>query len=488
MGSDRLRWGVTARMTIALATIIVSFGGALAFSVGAQKAVLRQLEEVRREEELARAALRLANEVRDLYVRQTHAILRDEPNSKSVYEEQRGQVRAAVEKLLASARTPELVDKLRAVQRATEQMDLIFTNQILGGIAAGDWVKVRSELERAEREVLTVVLAVAALESDVSARVHVAGQRANRQMEEARRLATLLWIVAFLISVGAAGYMLASVARPLRKLEQGVRRIGEGQLDERLSVDSSHEVGRLARGVNQMAAALKDHQVKLVQAEKLAGLGRIAAGVAHELNNPLGVILGYARLLKKQMPTSQEELDIIADEVRRCQHIIDELLGLVRNHEGERDEVFDLAEVVKDVHVRQSTDPEPRIPNSRVELSAMAELPVRGDPDRIAQVAANLLRNARQAAGEQGRVLVRARAQDGSVLLTVEDSGPGLSEDARSRLFEPFFTTKERGTGLGLALSLAIVQSHRGSLEAGQSPLGGASFTVKLPLEPRSRA
>jgi signal transduction histidine kinase len=110
-----------------------------------------------------------------------------------------------------------------------------------------------------------------------------------------------------------------------------------------------------------------------------------------------------------------------------------------------------------------------------------------GDPDRLSQVLSNLIRNAAEAAGPGGRVVVRGAmgGPDASVAsVTVEDSGPGVPEDVRARLFEPFFTTKERGLGLGLAVSLAIAQAHRGTIQAENRPGGGARFTLKVPAAP----
>jgi signal transduction histidine kinase len=226
-----------------------------------------------------------------------------------------------------------------------------------------------------------------------------------------------------------------------------------------------------------MTAALKEHQAQLVQSEKLAGIGRLAAGVAHEINNPLGVILGYTRLLEKHAhPPLADDLAVIEEETLRCKEIVEGLLDLSRpvqvSHETVelRATVDEVIERLREAGVLRG-----------VEVRVVGAARVDGHPSKLRQVLANLTRNAAEAAGPGGSVEIALVEDGASAAVSVRDDGPGLDGEALSRLFEPFFTTKEKGTGLGLAISRAIARAHGGEIEAANAAVGGALMTVRLP-------
>jgi signal transduction histidine kinase len=230
-----------------------------------------------------------------------------------------------------------------------------------------------------------------------------------------------------------------------------------------------------------MTHSLEQHQARLVQSEKLAGIGRLAAGVAHEINNPLAVILGYVRVLRRRSEGQlAADLGVVEDEAVRAQEIVEGLLDLSRPLSAAREPV-ELEPLCREVVAR--LEESGRLSGATVEVGGAAR--VEGHPQKLRQVVLNLVKNAAEAAGPGGRVVVRITAgPDGGALLAVSDSGPGLSPAARERLFEPFFTTKPSGTGLGLAVSLGIVQAHGGTLDVDVPPEGGARFTIRLPAAP----
>ena len=226
-----------------------------------------------------------------------------------------------------------------------------------------------------------------------------------------------------------------------------------------------------------MASSLRDHEEKLVETEKLAGIGRLAAGVAHEINNPLAVILGYARLLKKSAQGgAKDDLAVIEDEVLRCKQIVQGLLDLSRpvTYSAERVPLRDLTDDVVS-RLRDSR----AVEDVEIHVDGAAE--ALGNADKLRQVVLNLVQNAAEAAGPGGIVDVVVRTRGDSAEVSVGDSGPGLTPDARNKLFEPFFTTKPAGTGLGLAISLSIARAHRGAIDVGASSRGGALFTLRIP-------
>jgi len=247
-------------------------------------------------------------------------------------------------------------------------------------------------------------------------------------------------------------------------------------------VRGAPELEELAHAWNRMTAALREHQARLVESEKLAGIGRLAAGVAHEINNPLGVILGYAKLLRKKADgAAAADLAVIEEETLRAKEIVDGLLDLSRPMP------------------RRGGAGRPAAARGRRGAAARRGPPARGrrrrrggarhgagPPEKLRQVLVNLVRNGAEAAGPGGRVAVRVEEGPGGVEVSVVDSGPGLDPEVRPRLFEPFFTTKPKGTGLGLAVSRAIARAHGGDLAADGATAGGARFALRLPAAERA--
>jgi two-component system, NtrC family, sensor kinase len=213
-----------------------------------------------------------------------------------------------------------------------------------------------------------------------------------------------------------------------------------------------------------------------VRSHKLASIGQVAAGVAHEINNPLGVILGYTKILRREPDlAAREELQIIDDEVNQCRRIVQDLLDLARPPRLELDAV-DLAEVAADAVQRlRETD---RLRDVAVELPAGRAV-VRGDEAKLRQVVVNVLVNAVEAA--TGKVTLVAETADGGGALRVVDDGPGMAPDVLAHVFEPFFTTKRGGTGMGLAIAQAIVDAHGGRIELTSRPGAGTRVSIWLP-------
>ncbi len=275
------------------------------------------------------------------------------------------------------------------------------------------------------------------------------------------------------------------VVRPVAALVEGTRRVTAGDLDVTIPVSGRHELGQLAKAFNEMTRNLADTQRQLTQADKLASVGRLAAGVAHEINNPLTGVLSYASLLRKRMDhdlPACEDLDVIVRETVRCRGIIRELLDFARPAAPAR-KPMDLNEVVR----RSVSVVMTQLSLNQVNLSLdlTPELPtVQADPNQIQQVIVNLLLNAADAIGAGGgqiRAITRPGPSD-DIEFLLEDSGRGISAEDLPRIFEPFFTTKgNHGTGLGLAVSWGIVEAHGGSLEVQSQSGKGTCFTLRLP-------
>jgi len=296
------------------------------------------------------------------------------------------------------------------------------------------------------------------------------------------------------------------VSRPLKQLTAGARAVARGDLNLKLPPLGQDEIGTLARAFNDMAAGLaakhgelhdknqaletanlelrriQDH---LVRAEKLAAIGQLAAGVSHEIDNPVGIILGYAELLRGEFPPGdarREDAETIIRECLRCRRITGSLLGFARS-EPTRREALDpralVAETLRSLQVQKL------FREIRCATSFPAEpVQLAGDPDKLRQVLVNLLINAAQAMQGRGEIRIELERGADRVEIRVADTGPGIAEADREKIFELFYSTKERGqgTGLGLAVCRKLVEEHGGTLTASTAAGGGALLRVVLPL------
>jgi signal transduction histidine kinase len=239
----------------------------------------------------------------------------------------------------------------------------------------------------------------------------------------------------------------------------------------------------------------KQFQAKYYHAEKMATIGLLAAGVAHEINNPLTAIQGFAEGLQRRMAglsahlddllrsDFEEYLDIIRNECRRCSGIVQSLLTFSPRKNVEYSPL-DLNILVKNV-LRILHHQLKAYPDELIDMRLNAELPpVRGNAAELEQVILNLILNALDAVGEQPKITIHTRVPgNGQVLLAVEDNGGGIAAEDLPKLFEPFFTTKPVGEGIGIGLSTCyhIIEAHGGDIKVESAPYEGARFTVQLP-------
>jgi PAS domain S-box-containing protein len=242
-----------------------------------------------------------------------------------------------------------------------------------------------------------------------------------------------------------------------------------------------------SRHIVEMERKLEEVQLQLIHADKMASLGKLAAGVAHEINNPLGGILLFGGLLLEDMDFSdprREDMDRIVQEARRCREIVNSLLDFA--HQKKRyHEPVDLNAAVE--QCLSLLGNKAIFHNIKLEKELQDSLPlVTGNPSQIKQVFTNIVTNAVDAMEGEGCLRVRSGYDEscGEVCVTFADTGPGIPAEIRNRIFDPFFTTKEpgKGTGLGLSLSYNIIRMHRGDIRVQCPPGGGTTFTVSLPL------
>jgi two-component system NtrC family sensor kinase len=315
-------------------------------------------------------------------------------------------------------------------------------------------------------------------------------------------------LLTFLLSL----FLTRFVNRPVDRLLAATKKAAHGNLDQTVSIGSHDELGELSDSFNNMISELKHSrdaiqewtqtleqrvqertqelqqvQDQLLRAGKMAALGELAAGVAHEINNPLTGILTFSSLMLKKVDENhpwKKDLETIVQQTTRCRNIVKGLLDFARQRKPDKKE-WDIHTLID----RTLTLVEKQAPFQNIQIvkEFKTEIPMLFiDGDQIQQVFMNILLNAADAmAGDGGTLTIKTNLKDGKAEVSFSDTGYGIAKEHLSKLFDPFFTTKQtgKGTGLGLAISYGIIQSHSGDI-AVESEVGkGSTFRIKLPIE-----
>jgi len=296
-------------------------------------------------------------------------------------------------------------------------------------------------------------------------------------------------VVALIIS-----YFLANgILKPINRLVFASRQLAQGDWEQKVRIKSHDEIGQLGVTFNFMADSIKAREDELKQrtqqtimeSERLATIGQLAAGVAHEMNNPLGGILLYSNLLlekTKEDDLARADLQRIVTETERCQKIVQGLLDFSRQTELEMVAV-DVNKIVK--NTLELVTNQKIFHNIQLIIELDSNLPkVKVDVGQMQQVFVNIILNAAEAMNGRGSLIVSSNIVNNEfVEVKFEDTGPGISLDIQKKIFDPFFTTKPRGKGTGLGLSIAygIVRNHNGSIEVQSKEGKGSTFIIKIP-------
>jgi signal transduction histidine kinase len=306
---------------------------------------------------------------------------------------------------------------------------------------------------------------------------------------------TLLVIIALTLAGGLFASWLISrgLARPIRELTGAMAVVGSGRLDHPVNATSRDEIGDLARAFGRMTDSLRQNvakldrtQAQLVQSEKLASIGEMAAAVAHGLRNPLASLRAAAQLVRRHpdSPSSREHLDAIIEEVDRLDRRISHLLSFSRPapYHPMPERIERLVESLLPAFAEPM-----RERKVELEVDLPAGLPeVRVDPMQLEQALLELVSNALDAMPGGGRLRLRAQAMNGGpagdeIVIEVSDTGAGIPANVLSSVCEPFFTTRQEGTGLGLAIAKRYVEQNGGRLEIDSTPGSGTTVRVRLP-------
>ncbi|GAB4145672.1 MAG: hypothetical protein Fur0037_13620 [Planctomycetota bacterium] len=437
----------------------------------------------------------------------------------------------------ASAEVEESCGVLVDVIRHTAAARRAALEDLPLGVYGGDVARIRRAIaaedeERSERLTRNVKTLAQEMTRRSLSRIerHVRETRAEQQRLSAsfggRLSASVLALCAAALALQftVLGFGLHRlVVRPAKALRSAMRRVAGGDLETEVATAARDEIGQLSRDFEVMVGQLRDSrrelqrlnedlereverktshleraladlkaaQGRLVQAEKMASIGTLAGGIAHEFNNLIGGIRGCAAEARasERDEGRRETLDVIVRAADRAMAITSQLLRFSRSKVENR-VAFDLAHVLEDA--LKLIEPETRRRRVVVERAIASPLPVRGDPDSLHQVFVNLCTNALFAVDDGGTIRVEAQKVGASVEVSVQDDGCGIDAADFDHLFEPFFSKRRPGappgTGLGLSVSYGIVDAHGGSIAASSTPGRGTRIRVRLPSEPPGEA
>ncbi|MEK7729058.1 MAG: ATP-binding protein, partial [candidate division KSB1 bacterium] len=322
------------------------------------------------------------------------------------------------------------------------------------------------------------------------------------EVEAGMRASTLRLLLFALSAIAAISLMIywlvhVIVLKPLRQIVTATQHVAAGDLTYAIPMHQRDEIGALAQSFNEMTRRLAETQRQLFQSEKLASVGRLAAGVAHEINNPLTGVLTYSSFLLKRAedkPEIKEDLEVIVRETKRCREIVKGLLDFARQSPAEKNRVA-INEVIKrSVQILANQLAKHKI---QIEQQLAPDLPeLEADANQLQQVLVNLIMNANDALAENGGTITvssallanEANVRRPHIQIQVRDTGCGIPAENLSKIFEPFFTTKgQKGNGLGLAIVWGIIEKHNGRIAVESKLDAGTTFTILLPVKSEAK-
>ncbi|MEJ7732878.1 MAG: HAMP domain-containing sensor histidine kinase [Polyangiaceae bacterium] len=472
---------ILRRRLLVLVSLLVSLALAGAVGMLVTALVARSAMSKAHTMELAsrRAAL-LSVIVREQYIHEAHTIILRDRSHVGHHDEWVLHLDSELRHLRQDVAGQEAADELDAIRGASGELRDVFAREILTAIDAERWSDVARAHERANALVDEMTRRADALAVHFDQRATAAEQDAERLIRAVLLAALVLGCGAILLAPALGRSLWRSLASPLDHLVRVARDVEGGNRSARVPSLAAAELAVVGDAVNRMLDALRAAEADQVASERLAAIGRVAAGVAHEINNPIAVIRGYVKTMHEEaaLPGLRGELAILDEEASACQRIAQDLLVYARSPVMERAPT-DAATLLRDAAVRSDAEPLHGEERAAVQVEAeSATLSV--DPIRLRQVVVNLIQNARDAsAGDP--VLVRGSCEEDGYRIEVLDRGCGISDDARDRLFEPFFTTRRDGSGLGLAVCYGLISAHGGTIAAEPRPGGGSRFVVRLP-------
>lgn len=325
--------------------------------------------------------------------------------------------------------------------------------------------------------------------------VGILEEKYNRIQRKATMFTLLVILITGCVAAVLSMYLIRGIITPIKQLVTASKQMTAGKYIEKININSSDEMGYLCTTFNTMVDAISERDRKLkeqtemqmAQSEKLASLGRLASGIAHEINNPLTGVLSYSTVLYEEIqdPGYRADLKVIIDETIRCRDIVKGILDFAREtridkRPGSLNRIINELLMILEKHVN--------FQNIRIKKDLAENLPeINIDVNQIKSVFNNLAVNAADAMHDGGDLAIRTRYDEAAkkIVVTVSDTGTGIKKENLSKIYDPFFTTKEtgKGTGLGLSVTYSIVQRHNGTIKVESTEGKGTTFTIEFPVD-----
>jgi len=480
-----MRIRVRSILTIGFGIVVGLFALATLVTIGSVSRVrnlegnLAHFDHAKHEGHLTLSAVQRA------FMHQSRMLIRGEPSDMAEYRDAGEEARRRVDQLEDASRSVGVTEGADDIRQTFVELERYFAEEVLPALGEST-----SETIRYHNHLAALTEQAGALNEGLNFILEERAADVRGELENVLRLtqaATVtMLLLSVLVAIIVAVALVRFIARPVAELHRALKAIGGGTMNVHVSAGGPSELIDLAQGFNDMVSALEGSRRLIAEQERRAAIGELAAGIAHELNNPLGVIRGYLKVLRKEVDGEQpnKDIDIITDEVDQCQRIVQGLLELAR-HQAIEKQPTELVGLVREVLERLAKARAADGPTMSFTPAAPA-IEATVDGQAIKRVLMNLINNAGDAAGPDGEVDITLEESEGLSVISVSDSGAGIPPDIRDDLFKPFRTTKPDGTGLGLAISDALVRAHGGRIEVADGAKGGALFRVVVPITSRA--
>lgn len=304
-----------------------------------------------------------------------------------------------------------------------------------------------------------------------------------KELAESRKTFFYLGFLAIVVGISIIVVFVEFTAKPLKALVVGTQKVADGDLEYKVEIQTKDEIGALAGSFNAMTERLRETRDKLVITERLAATGRLAADVAHEINNPLAIMKNYIYLLRKKRmqedDPNQQTLAIIDGEIDRISRIVTQFTDFYRGTNTPLEEV-DILDPLKEVIEFYRTKLEENDILLEERLAGSGK--VLANRDKLKQVFLNLVKNAEEAILDEGKIIIETSRENGRIMVSITDTGTGISRENIAKVFDPFFSTKGvKGVGLGLSVTYGIIKNFNGNIEVESEQWKGTTFKVTLP-------
>ncbi len=356
------------------------------------------------------------------------------------------------------------------------------------GLLAGSEAEVLNAQELIDR----LVVQATAMSDLVRSHMAIRGGQATQKVDLAWAVLIATMLVALAAGIAVAIHLKRRLTRPVEAILAGIEEVRNGDLEHVIAVEGDEEFRTLAEAFNRANAGLRTAQEGVLQAERLAAVGRLSTGVAHEVGNPLASISSIVQLMQRSPNTESQskKLKIIMEEIGRISRIVRDLLVFSKPVAPKKRESVDIVSLLERAVTLLSYDRRAKELQTTLQHDVSMR-PVSADADRLMLVFTNIMINAFDAiasappADADGALQITCRQEDDVVVVRFEDNGPGMTPDEMAEAFEPFFTTKApgSGTGLGLWICYQVVQNHGGHITIESEPGKGACIVIRLPRE-----